>query len=304
MATPPTAPAIGGGTALVGVLGDPVRHSLSPAMHNAAIATLGLDWAYLALPVAAADLAVVLRALAAIDCRGLNVTLPHKQAAAELAEELTPLAQRLGAVNTLVRRDGGGWLGTNTDVEGFLAPLRPLATREALVLGCGGSARAVVAGLVDLGLGCIRVAGRDAPRLGRFISSCADWSPGLVPLAWGPDTAGSPDPLGAALASADLVVNTTPVGMASGGDPSAVDRSPLRPDQVAALSPATTVYDLIYTPRPTALLRLAGQRGCRTIDGLEMLVQQGAASLRLWSGLQEMPVTAMRAAALARLEGP
>ncbi|MEA5442393.1 shikimate dehydrogenase [Cyanobium gracile] len=298
MATPPTAPAIGGGTALVGVLGDPVRHSLSPAMHNAAIAELGLDWAYLALPVAASDLAVVLRALAAIDCRGLNVTLPHKQAAAGLADALTPLAQRLGAVNTLVRREGGGWLGTNTDVEGFLAPLRPLAAREALVLGCGGSARAVVAGLVDLGLDCIRVAGRDATRLDPFIRSCADWAPGLVPLAWDPDSTGSADPLGAALASADLVVNTTPVGMAS------AERSPLRADQIAALSPATTVYDLIYTPRPTALLRLAHQQGCRSIDGLEMLVQQGAASLRLWSGLQEMPVVAMRDAALARLGGP
>ncbi len=304
MVTPPTAPAIGGGTALVGVLGDPVRHSLSPAMHNAAIAALGLDWAYLALPVAAADLAVVLRALAAVDCRGLNVTLPHKQAAAELADELTPLARRLGAVNTLVRREGGGWLGTNTDVEGFLAPLQALMAREALVLGCGGSARAVVAGLVDLGVGCIRVAGRDSTRLGSFIRSCADWAPGLVPLAWGGDMAGSPDPLGAALASADLVVNTTPLGMASEGDPTAVERSPLRPDQIAALSPAATVYDLIYTPRPTALLRLAQEQGCRSIDGLEMLVQQGAASLRLWSGLQAMPVIAMRTAALARLEGP
>ena len=304
MVTPPTAPAIGGGTALVGVLGDPVRHSLSPAMHNAAIAVLGLDWAYLALPVTAADLAVVLRALAAIDCRGLNVTLPHKQAAAELADELTPLARRLGAVNTLVRREGGGWLGTNTDVEGFLAPMRPLVAREALVLGCGGSARAVVAGLVDLGVGCIRVAGRDARRLEPFVRSCADWAPGLVPLVWRADTAGSPDPLGAALENADLVVNTTPVGMASGRDPAAVERSPLRPDQMAALSPAATVYDLIYTPRPTALLRLAQKQGCRSIDGLEMLVQQGAASLRLWSGLQEMPVVAMRAAALARLEGP
>ncbi len=304
MATPPTAPVIGGGTALVGVLGDPVRHSLSPAMHNAAIAALGLDWAYLALPVAAADLAVVLRALAAIDCRGLNVTLPHKQAAAGLAEELTPLARRLGAVNTLVPREGGGWLGTNTDVEGFLAPLRPLAAREALVLGCGGSARAVVAGLVDLGLDRIRVAGRDAARLEPFIRSCADWAPGLVPLVWGADSTGPADPLGAALASADLVVNTTPVGMAAAGDPAAAERSPLRADQIAALSPATTVYDLIYTPRPTALLRLARQQGCRSIDGLEMLVQQGAASLRLWSGLQEMPVIAMRAAALGRLEGP
>jgi shikimate dehydrogenase len=106
----------GGSTALVGVLGDPVRHSLSPAMHNAALAALGLDWVYLALPVAAADLSSVVPALEALDCRGLNVTIPHKQAVAVLAAELSPLAQRLGAVNTLVRRPGGGWLGTNTDV--------------------------------------------------------------------------------------------------------------------------------------------------------------------------------------------
>ena len=315
MATPQAAPTIGGGTALAGVLGDPVRHSLSPAMHNAAIAALGLDWAYLALPVAAADLAVVLQGLEAIDCRGLNVTLPHKQAAAALAQELTPLARRLGAVNTLVRRDGGGWLGANTDVEGFLAPLRPpgavaapAATpwgeREALVLGCGGSARAVVAGLVELGLGRIRVAGRDGTRLGRFLASCADWAPGLEPLAWTPSAAGQPDPLAGALAGADLVVNTTPLGMASGRDPAAAARSPLHPEQVALLRPAATVYDLIYIPRPTTLLRLAGARGCRTLDGLEMLVQQGAASLRLWSGRPDVPVIAMRDAAVARLGAP
>ncbi|MEA5390115.1 shikimate dehydrogenase [Cyanobium gracile UHCC 0139] len=304
MATPQAAPTIGGGTALAGVLGDPVRHSLSPAMHNAAIAALGLDWAYLALPVAAADLAVVLQGLEAIDCRGLNVTLPHKQAAAALAQELTPLARRLGAVNTLVRRDGGGWLGANTDVEGFLAPLRALAAREALVLGCGGSARAVVAGLVELGLDRIRVAGRDGTRLEHFLASCADWAPGLEPLAWAPGAAGQPDPLAEALAAADLVVNTTPLGMASGRDPAAAARSPLDPAQVALLRPAATVYDLIYIPRPTTLLRQAGERGCRTIDGLEMLVQQGAASLRLWSGRREMPVIAMRDAALARLGDP
>ncbi|WP_216900416.1 shikimate dehydrogenase [Synechococcus sp. CCY 9618] len=313
MATPPTATAIGGGTALAGVLGDPVRHSLSPAMHNAAIAALGLDWAYLALPVKAADLAGVLLALEALDCRGLNVTLPHKQAAAELAGELTPLARRLGAVNTLVRREGGGWLGTNTDVEGFLAPLRPAgavghkgrpwSAREALVLGCGGSARAVVAGLVELGLGRIRVAGRNRTTLAHFLDICTAWAPGLEPLPWGQEPVAEPGPLAAALARTDLVVNTTPVGMASGSDPGAASRSPLRPDQLAALPPGATVYDLIYTPRPTALLRLARERGCTAIDGLEMLVQQGAAALRLWSGRRDVPVAAMRVAALARLEG-
>ncbi len=316
MVIPPTAPPIGGGTALAGVLGDPVRHSLSPAMHNTAIAALGLDWAYLPLPVAAPDLALVLPALEALDCRGLNVTLPHKQAAAALASELTPLALQLGAVNTLVRRPEGGWLGTNTDVEGFLAPLRardatgrqdrdrPWNASEALVLGCGGSARAVVAGLVDLGLGRIRVAGRDRATLDRLVAVCAAWAPGLEPVVWGQEPSGERGPVTMALASADLVVNTTPLGMASSADPGAVARSPLRPDQLVNLRPGATVYDLIYTPRPTALLRMAQERGCRAIDGLEMLVQQGAASLRLWSGRQEVPVAAMRAAALARLEAP
>ncbi|MGB5134578.1 MAG: shikimate dehydrogenase, partial [Prochlorococcaceae cyanobacterium] len=143
-------------TALVGVLGDPVRHSLSPVMHNAALASLGVDWVYLALPAPAGRLAAVVEGLAAVGCRGLNVTIPHKQAVAALCSELSPLAERVGAVNTLVPRTEGGWLGTNTDVEGFLAPLRAdgpadWSGRRAVLLGCGGSARAVVAALVELG---------------------------------------------------------------------------------------------------------------------------------------------------------
>ena len=156
---------ISGGTALVAVLGDPVRHSLSPAMHNAALRELGLDWAYLALPTPATHLATVLDALEAVGCRGLNVTLPHKQAAAALVAERGPLAERLGAVNTLVPRPAGGWLGANTDVEGFLVPLREGSRpRRALVLGCGGSARAVIAGLVELGVP--RIGGRAGGRRG------------------------------------------------------------------------------------------------------------------------------------------
>jgi shikimate dehydrogenase len=306
--------AIDGATALVGVLGDPVRHSLSPLMHNAALAELDLNWAYLALPVPAADLAGALRALEALGCRGLNVTLPHKQAAAALAADLSPLARRLGAVNTLVRRDGGGWWGTNTDVEGFLSPLLadPNATgswhgKRALVLGCGGSARAVVAGALELGLASIAVAGRSPTRLASFLADARTWMDGqptsLDGLAWeGEPGAGSA--LGEALAGADLVIHTTPVGMASTTDPGAIGRAPLGPDLLDQLPPSAVVYDLIYTPRPTRLLREASSRGCRVVDGLEMLVQQGAASLRLWSGLDAVPVGAMRRAALARLEGP
>ena len=315
--------AITGATALVGVLGNPVRHSLSPAMHNAALAELGLNWVYLALPAPPERLEQVLDGLEAIGCRGLNVTIPHKQAVVSLVAELSPLARRLGAVNTLVPRAEGGWLGTNTDVEGFLAPLRsgafgPWTGKRALVLGCGGSALAVVAGLVELGLDAIQVAGRQAAALEAFLATCAGWSEAtqLEGLAWGgPPGSGpegpaaalvsSPGPgvssLAEALAGADLVVNSTPVGMASATDPAAAQRCPLGALELAALQPHTLVYDLIYTPRPSQLLRQAAARGCPSLDGLEMLVHQGAAALGHWSGLSAIPVDAMRQAALAEL---
>jgi shikimate dehydrogenase len=303
----PSAPpaSISGRTALVGVLGDPVRHSLSPAMHNAALRALGLDWVYLALPVPGAELAGALRALEALDCRGLNVTLPHKRSAAALAAELCPLARRLGAVNTLVRRPEGGWLGTNTDVEGFLAPLqeRPWRGRRALVLGGGGSALAVLAGLEMLGFGAVQVAGRDPQRLGALVASCLPWLPQLQPIAWGGEAEIGAETLEEALAGADLVVNTTPVGMASPHDPGAAGRCPLGPAALEQLRPEASVYDLIYTPRPTALLAAASRRGCQVFDGLEMLVRQGAAALALWSGHDQVPVAVMRQAALQQLEG-
>lgn len=293
---------ISGHTALLGVLGDPVRHSLSPAMHNAALAALGLDWIYLALPVPPAELAGVVRALEAMGCRGLSVTIPHKQAVAALCRELTPLAQRLGAVNTLVPLADGGWRGTNTDAEGFCAPLRAQGSgawsgARAVVLGCGGSARAVVAGLVDLGCSSIHVAGRDPARLAAFAADCAAWAPQLQPLAWPAEGTA----LDAVLRQAALVVNTTPVGMHSASDAAAGQRCPLSPGQLDQLAAGSSVYDLIYTPRPTRLLQEAGQRGCRTLDGLEMLVQQGAAALRRWSGRPDVPVAVMRQALLERL---
>ena len=294
-----------GATALVGVLGDPVRHSLSPAMHNAALRELGLNWIYLALPVPGAELATVLRGLEVIGCRGLNVTIPHKQAVVALVRELRPLAQRIGAVNTLVPHPGGGWIGTNTDAEGFLAPLQQPGQRwgggRAVVLGCGGSARAVVAGLVELGLETITVAARRPPTLAAFIAQGQGFAPQLQGFHWNGEGQDGDADLRSLLAAADLVVNTTPVGMASARDPAAAGRSPLSAEALDALRPGTVVYDLIYTPRPTRLLQLAQERGCRIQDGLEMLVQQGAAALRLWSGQQELPVAAMRAAALARL---
>jgi shikimate dehydrogenase len=294
-------PPISGTTTIAGVLGDPVHHSLSPVMQNAALQAMGLDWVFLALPAPAAELATVVRGLEAMDCRGLNVTIPHKHSVAALTRELSPLAQRLGAVNVLVPMAGGGWHGTNTDVEGFCAPLRrggaAWSGKRAVVLGCGGSARAVVAGLVELGFGSIQLAGRRPEVLNAFLDDCRAWAPQLQALPW----AGDSPVLAEALAAADLVVNTTPVGMASASNPAAAEACPLSEPELSALQPRCCVYDIIYTPRPTQLLQRAAARGCHSLDGLEMLVEQGAAALRLWSNRNDVPVAVMRQALLEQL---
>jgi shikimate dehydrogenase len=291
---------IGASTGLVGLLGDPVHHSLSPAMHNAALQAMGLDWVFLALPTPADQLGTVTQGLEAIGCRGLNVTIPHKQTVAGLCRELSPLAQRVGAVNVLVPHADGGWFGTNTDVEGFYSPLQEAESdwseRRALVLGCGGSARAVVAGLTELGCTRIQIAGRRQTVLEDVMAACGSWSPQLETLLWSDD-----EILNDALEHSDVVVNTTPVGMASPSKPEAAEASPLSTHQIDRLKPGSWMVDIIYTPRPTRLLQLAAAQGCQTLDGLEMLVRQGAAALRLWSGRQDVPVGIMREAALAQL---
>ena len=282
---------INGGTSLLGLLGNPVRHSLSPVMHNPALESMGLNWRYLALPCETESLDLVLQGLRAVGCQGLNVTIPHKQAIAELCNELSPLARRLGAVNTLVPGVDGGWYGTNTDVEGFLAPLganEDWTGRDAVVIGCGGSARAVVAGLQSLKLNTITVVGRRSEALQAFNTDLQqDNAPLTACLENAPQ-------LKEAVAQAALVVNTTPVGMAQHGDPEAM---PLGAELWSGLSSEAVLYDLIYTPRPTSWLTAGQRRGHCCIDGLEMLVQQGAASLRLWSGRHDVPTEAMRSAA-------
>ena len=154
---------INGQTSLVGVLGQPVHHSISPVMQNAALKEMKLNWCYLALPCDSQTIPNVLKALRAINCQGLNITIPHKQIVASLCSELLPIAKRLGAVNTLIPNKEGGWIGTNTDTEGFLSPLKEIQWEgngnQALVMGCGGSARAVVAGLQDLKVKQISVPG-------------------------------------------------------------------------------------------------------------------------------------------------
>ena len=286
---------INGDTGLVGLLGNPVRHSLSPAMHNAALQALQLNWSYLALPCASKNLKEVLQGLRAVNCRGLNVTIPHKQDVAELCQELSPLAKRLGAVNTLIPLDSGGWHGSNTDVEGFLTPLGEQSSWQnchGVIIGCGGSARAIAAGLQSLRLASITVIGRRQEALDAFI---ADLQSNDAPLT--ACLQSSPN-LASLMKRADLVVNTTPVGMAQHGDAQAF---PLGEAVWSQLQGSAMLYDLVYTPRPTAWLRWGQSRGHRCIDGLEMLVQQGAASLRLWSDRNDVPVETMRRAAEAAL---
>ena len=287
---------INGETGLVGLLGNPVKHSLSPVMHNAALQAMDRNWRYLALPCSSERLADVLDGLHAVGCRGLNVTIPHKQTVAALCRDLSPLAQKLSAVNTLIPLENGGWYGHNTDVEGFLAPLGAADDwngRHAVVLGYGGSARAVVAGLQNLGLASITLVGRRASGLDLFLQGM---STGEAPLTSCLNT----DPsLPGLIGRSDLIVNTTPVGMDQHGTTEVV---PLGTEIWTHLPETATLYDLIYTPRPTQWLQLGTSRGYRCIDGLEMLVQQGAASLRLWCQMDTVPVETMRTAAETALK--
>ncbi|MGF1542233.1 MAG: shikimate dehydrogenase [Pleurocapsa sp.] len=278
---------ITGKTKLLGVIGDPIKHSFSPVMHNAAIAHLGLDYVYLPLPVKAEALEVALAGFAAINLVGFSITIPHKQAIIPLLSAVTPDAEMVGAVNTVWRTEGG-WEGTNTDVEGFIAPLKIMSRNWQqiipVVLGNGGAARAVVTGLAQLGCSEIHVVGRDRDKLARFQYSWHD-IPQITSILkihhW--------DNLPALLPAAELLVNTTPVGMYPH-----VNNSPIDESLMAKLPPGAIAYDLIYTPNPTEFLKLARKHGAKeAIDGLEMLVQQGAAALEIWLQ-QPAPVEIMR----------
>lgn len=255
-------------------------------MHNAAIAYLGLDYIYLPLPVKPEDLAAALTGFAAIGVKGFNITIPHKQAILPLLSEVSPVAQEVGAVNTVWRTENLLWASTNTDIEGFLVPLQAhkqdWSKSVAVVLGSGGAARAVVVGCAQLGCAEIRVVGRNHLKLKEFLDS---WS--ATPLAINLQIH-SWDELPLLIPQASLLVNTTPIGMHPH-----IEASPLSAAQIANLPTSAIVYDLIYTPSPTQLLHHAKKLGAITIDGLEMLVQQGAAALRIWIE-QPVPVEVMR----------
>jgi shikimate dehydrogenase len=249
---------------LAAVLGFPVRHSRSPAMMNAAFAELGLDWRYLALPVPPARFAETVRALPASGYRAANVTIPHKLAARDVADELSDAARAIGAVNTLSLQEDGRIAGDNTDAGGLLDALGEPVPATALVLGAGGAARAAVWALADAGAR-VTIWNRTASRASALAREL------------GVEAAERPGP-------AELLVNATSVG--------------LRPDDTLDALPlvdARVVVELVYGDAPTPLARWAQERGARLVDGLEVLVRQGARSLALWTG-REPPLDAMRRA--------
>ena len=277
---------ITGTTKLLGVIGHPVEHSLSPLMHNAALAKLGFDYIYLPFPIQPQNLAKALDGFTAIGVVGFNATIPHKQAIIPLLSKIEPIAQAVGAVNTVFRQDDS-WIGTNTDVEGFIAPLRSRhknwSQMSAVVLGNGGAARAVVAGCTQLGCASIHVVGRNLQKLSEFRDSWQD-SPLKVNLKvhqW--------DSLPEIIKEANLLINTTPIGMYPN-----IENLPLDKSLFAHLSKEVIFYDLIYTPSPTKFLQYAQQAEKTAIDGLEMLVQQGAAALKIWLQQEAVPIDVMR----------
>lgn len=272
---------LSGTTRLAAVIGDPIRHSRSPAIFNAAFEAAGLDWAYLAFEVPDGRAAGALDAVRALGIEGLSVTMPHKTDVAALVDERSPQAERLGAVNCVVR-DGDRLVGHNTDGAGFVASLRAdagfePAGRDCVVLGAGGAARAVILALAEGGASAVTVVNRSTDK-----AATAAALAGAI---------GSTAPAAALierLASADLLVNATSLGMDSASLP--VDAADL-----GALPEAALVADLIYRPVVTPLLAAAEARGLRTLNGLGMLVYQAAEAFRLWTGTPA-PVAEMRRA--------
>ncbi|MFO5441358.1 MAG: shikimate dehydrogenase [Dolichospermum sp.] len=280
---------ITGKTKILGVIGHPVEHSLSPLMHNAALTNLGLDYVYLPFAIAPENLTTAIAGFASIGVVGFSITIPHKQAILPLLSEISPIAQAIGAVNTVVNK-GNKWLGTNTDVEGFIAPLQTTyhqdwSQKKAVILGNGGAARAVVAGCIQLGLAEIHVVGRNLQKLQVFEQSWQNspFADKFQVHEW--------TELPNLLHQANLLVNTTPIGMYPH-----VEQSPLSSQEMGYLPGDAIAYDLIYIPKPTKFLHLAQKQGIVTIDGLEMLVQQGAAALKIWLQEETVPVTQMRQA--------
>lgn len=269
-------------TRLVGILGHPVSQSLSPQMHNAAFRAQGVDMIYVAFDVPPERLAASVEGLRALGMRGANVTVPHKEKVVSLLDVVDPLGGRIGAINTIVN-DQGRLSGYNTDVPGFLSALRSVSPDGArglrcLVAGAGGAARAVVAALCQEEAADIWVHNRTFERARALCGSASTWGRSVCEAITGAD-------LVERVQAADLLVNTTSVGLAGSVKESAFP--------VDILDSHHVVMDLTYRSGPTALVAAAKAQGAAAIDGREMLLMQAASSYRLWTGLSA-PIETMR----------
>ncbi len=265
---------ITGATRVAAVIGSPVRHSLSPALHNAAFAQLGIDWVYTAFDVFQGEAQSALDAMRTLHFGGLSVTMPHKEAVAGAVDSLDPAAAALRSVNTVVPQADGSLMGYSTDGAGFIASLAAsgvsVVDRVICVLGAGAAARSIVDALGRSGAARVAVVNRTAAAAeeAALLAGAAGVVGTLVDVS-----------------DAHLVINATSVGM--GGDEMLIDPSLLHVGHVVA--------DIVYHPRETALLRAARSAGATTVDGLGMLVHQAALQQQLWHGLQ--PDIAVMAAA-------
>jgi shikimate dehydrogenase len=265
---------INGHTKIFGILGRPVAHSLSPVMHNAAFRHLGINAVYVAFPVT--DLASAVSGLRGLAIGGASVTIPFKEEIIPLIDELDPRAAEIGAVNTLVNRDGR-LIGSNTDWLGAVTALTAkisLKGRHVLILGAGGASRAIAYGIIQAG-GRVSLTDVDQARAAALVK---DLGGEAIPL----NTVGD--------SPATILVNATPMGMTPD-----LDGIPIDPDLLGRFE---VVMDIVYQPLTTRLLREAKGHGCAVIDGLQMLIHQGAAQFELWIGMTA-PLEVMSRAAYA-----
>lgn len=282
---------ISGNTKICGLIGDPIGHSVSPAMHNSAFINLGLDYIYLPFRVEAKNLPGAIDGLKAFNIRGLNVTIPHKVAVIPLLDELEPLAEKIGAVNTIVN-DKGHLKGYNTDAGGFLKTLLERGIvpkgKKVVVLGAGGASRAISFTLAESGAEIVilnRKLEMDwAMELASSISRFSAIKASALEL--------NDDNIASALKAADILVNATSVGMSPN-----VNRSPV---PASLLNSELIVFDVVYNPLKTRLLAEAEAAGAETISGIEMLVWQGALAFELWTGTKA-PIYIMKAEAIKAL---
>lgn len=270
---------------LAGVIGSPIAHSRSPALHGFWLKRYGIKGHYIPMDIGQADLKEALQFLPRVGFVGLNVTIPHKETVLALADIVTDRAALIGAANTLIFRKDGKVFADNTDGSGFIANLRQEAPHwapsagPAVVLGAGGAARAVVAALIEVGVPEIRIANRTRARAEALRS---DFGAKLVVEEW--------VQIGNFLEDAATVVNTTALGMTG------------KPDLVVPLdnlSSSALVTDLVYTPLQTTFLQQAAMRGCTTVDGLGMLLHQAAPGFERWFGVRPDVDAETRAAVLA-----